>query len=687
MKKFFIFKKVIAAILLLGMVVSLAACRGNPNDAYSSLSSEMIIIQYQDDLHTDNDTSDTEHNSSEADMSSSEEEETSNNISTGDSSIENSSSHQNSKPSSNTIDTTDSNNESHDDISSDSDESSSDSDSSYEDNTSSQEESFQKPEIHIEIGQSVSYKPDNTDAKGLTLTNTNTFVINTKNTGKTVTSLFNNINLWNVGTPSVNYQYNIYDFVDYVQLMQCSGGTYGRDLFKNPSDTSVLDDYDFTRLISACEGILKLGAKPHLKLGSVPMKFTSDYDVCYFNMNANPPDDYGVYYDYIYALAKALVDEFGRQEVLSWRFGVMTEYENKDWFIAKSGDANDTKIAFFKLYDYTVQALIDAIGKDVFVGAHSMTCSEGMWDEAEFIEHVAQGTNYATGKKGTKISYLSASFYHQVAGTTAGKRDKDFVETMGYLQDAAKKYGLDDLIFGIDEGRMLDGLNEGRNSFDLNNRVVGYSYQGAFDARLFKQAVENDIDYFSSWNFISCDMPTVSYYVAKHTSEFKGSKQLNTVKKTTSSREADIQAVSAYDSKTKTLRIMAYNFKNSYDYSEQAKISFEITTPIQSGNAVITKRYIGDDCNYFDEWLSDRKTYNITNDMFNWSPDDPGIEAFLNSATEELKNTYYEKLKPKYIEASKLKPKVQNAYVSQGKLAINDTLDGNSVVFYEIKFD
>ena len=547
-------------------------------------------------------------------------------------------------------------------------------------NTSSQ---VNQQEIIIE---SVNpYRKDNTDPDGLPLGNVNQFTVDTTSYGKTVNSLFDNINLWNVGAPSKDSNYNIFEFTDYVQLMQCSGGTGSRDLFINPADSTVLDDYNFTRLVNACRGIINMGAKPHLKLGGVPLKYSQNYQNGAFGMNTNPPDDYNVYYDYIYALAKELVNTFGKQEVLSWRFGVMTEYENKDWFMHPSGDAEQTKIAYFKLYDYTVQALIDAIGNDVFVGAHSMTVTEGQWDEAEFIKHVAQGTNYATGKKCTKINFLAASYYQDVAGAPTPKSQKDFVETINYLRDNAKKYGLNNLVYGIDEGRMLQGINSGSDSFALNTRTVGYTYQGAFDARLFRDAVLNDIDYFSSWGFVNSGLPSISYYIAKHTAEFKGMKHLTTQKTATSSRDADIQAVSAYDPDTKILRIMAYNFKNSYDYKDNAKLSFSINAPVSSGNVKITKRFVDDNCNYFDEWLEDRKTYNITDDKFSWSPDDPGIEIFL-SRMPSLENTYRNTLKPKYQQAAKLTPKTQNATVSGGKLNIEDTLMGNGVVFYEIQF-
>ena len=241
------------------------------------------------------------------------------------------------------------------------------------------------------------------------------FSVDTSVKGATLGNVVNNVNIWSIeGNPFVgaktNEENNIFEFVEYIQFMECSGGTETRDLFKDPLDKTVLDDYDFTLLIDNCRGVVELGAKPLLKLGNVPLKFSKDAttDVG-FNMNPYPPDDYNVYYNYIYALAKALVDEFGKDEVLTWRFGCMTEYENAAWFFAGDEDPELSAESYCKLYDYTVQALIDAIGEDVFVGAHSMTVTEGHWDEAVFIEHIAKGTNYANGETGTRVCFLSAS--------------------------------------------------------------------------------------------------------------------------------------------------------------------------------------------------------------------------------------------------------------------------------------
>ncbi len=520
------------------------------------------------------------------------------------------------------------------------------------------------------------------------------FTVDTSVKGATLGNVVNNINIWSIeGNPfvdkTINEENNIFEFVDYVQFMQCSGGTETRDLFKNPNDKTVLDDYDFTPLINNCRGVVELGAKPFLKLGSVPLKFSKNATTDRgFNMNPYPPDDYNVYYDYIYALATALVDEFGKAEVLSWRFGCMTEYENADWFFAGDEDPELSAESYCKLYDYTVAALQDAIGENVFVGAHSMTVTEGLWDEAEFIKHCANGTNYKTGKKGTRICYLSASFYDSTPGEyTDGKT---LPETIEYLRETAESVGLNDLIYGIDEGRILEGNSSGRDSSALLTRTCGYTYQGAYDARLIAQMFNSGIDYFSAWSYLSGGFfdgnPTVSYHVAQNAAKFKGAKLVETKKSLGGYMfGTEVEAVSAYNEETETLHIMAYNFKNDVEYNKKAEVSININADTFSGEKVKVKAYVIDDnCNYFDEWVKDRETYGITDDCFAWSPDDPSIDSEITLADKKARDVYFDELYDKYTECSRLEPIETEAKIVDGQITLDITLEPNAVVFYEI---
>lgn len=526
------------------------------------------------------------------------------------------------------------------------------------------------------------------------LVNNHEFVIDASQCGEVLVNPASNANIWSIdGNPFVNQkineEYNVFEFVDYIQFMQCTGGNADRDLFIDPYDKTVLDDYDFTVLIDNCRGVIELGAKPFLKLGSVPLKYSAKADPnAYFGTNIYPPDDYNVYYNYIAAIAQALCDEFGKEEVLTWRFGVMTEYENADWFMANSGDPDESAIEYCKLYDYTVAALTDVIGNDIFVGAHSMTVTEGLWDEEIFIKHCAQGTNYKTGEKGSRLCYLSASFYDIRPGEYTG--GKTLAETINYLRSTAEKYGFDNLIYGIDEGRILYGNSSGTIGNELNTRTCGFTYQAGYDARMYKTMFENDINYFSSWSYLSNGLvdgyPTVSYHVAQNAAKFDSARLAKTEKtKRGFVPEAEVEAISAFNDSTNTLHIMAYNFKNKVDYTAPADISMTVKAPQFNGKKVkITAYVIDDDCNYFDEWQEDRVKYGIGDDCFAWSPDDPNLDNPTTLNDPEAIAVYRSELRDKYIECSKLTPTEQTVTVENGEIALDITLDPNAVVFYEI---
>ena len=519
-----------------------------------------------------------------------------------------------------------------------------------------------------------------------------TFTVDTSVLGEELPNVKSNLNCFGgrfSEDPAINVEYDPYGFIEYIQLMECTGGNKNRDLFRDPDDFTVLDDYDFAPLVSSCRGILKTGAKPLLKLGNVPAKLSrktleaSGEDLGAFSVNIYPPDDYNEYYTYIYAVANALVEEFGLEEVRTWRFGVMTEYENADWFRVPGGDPEKTAEAYCKLYDYTVQALIDVIGPDVFVGAHSMTCTEGLWDEKMFIRHCAAGTNYATGETGTRVCYLSASYYEVAPGDRGST--KSIPEIMAELRDTAEQAGLTDLIYGVDEGRILLGLRSGADSSELHSRTVGYTYQAAFDARLVKQMFDSGMDYFSSWEYCSLPdnrgNPLVSYYVAKYAAAFKGARlaDVQTARKGLIPK-AEVEASAAYDEESGTLRIMAYNYKNKTDYRANAELTFRVNAPqFANGEARVTVYMIDDDCNWFDEWDAERESLGFTDDVFSWSPDD-GCPTFKTAEARAK----FEALTDYYSSYCRLEPRSCTVTVKNGAFTLKTDLAPNAVAFFEV---
>lgn len=516
------------------------------------------------------------------------------------------------------------------------------------------------------------------------------FSVDIRERGTVIGNKVSNSNLWSLngllGEISINETADATVFTEYIQLMTATGGNAERDLFVNPLDRNALDDYDFSPLIAACGKILELGAKPHIKTGAVPLKLTTDPVLGVFGVNVYPPDDFEQYYTYISAIAQALVDEFGRDELLTWRFGVLTEYENKDWFMAKSGTPADSKVAFCKLYDYTVAALQDSIGQNVFVGAHSMSVAEGLWDERDFIEHCANGTNHKTGQTGTRICFLNASFYDSKPGEFG---DLTLPETISILRKKAESAGLNNLIYGVDEGRILSGTR-GAVAGDLNLRISGFTYQAGYDARLLKQMVDCDIDYFSSWGTTTNGhwggLPTVSFHVADRFYAMAGAERAAVKKCFLNLAQAEVDAVAGWDNGTNTIHIMAYNFKNKLDYKYSADMKFIINAPQFDGRRVLVTKYtIDDNANFFDDWQLDRNRYHITDDCFTWSPDDPAVDTSTTLTTQWARDIYFNELRPKYETAAMLVPVSETLTVTDGHITLRAAAAPNAVVFFEIK--
>lgn len=506
-------------------------------------------------------------------------------------------------------------------------------------------------------------------------------------TKSVIPNIASNINIWQIGNSFVNPtiefpEYNEFRFVKWVQLMLCSGGSETRDLFKRPNDRTTLADYNFDLLIKNCEGILKLGAKPFLKLGAVPLKLSTDPSINNSGFNMYPPDSYEQYYSYIKSLVIALVEQFGKKEVASWRFCCLDEYENGSVFRARSGDPHDSFVEYCKMYDYTVQALTDVLGDKVFVGAHSMSVLDGLWDERNFIEHVAKGQNYANGGIGTRISFLSVSFYDNAPGNLSYK---SLANTVVPLMDKAKECGLNNLIYGVDEGRVLSG-SKGQQSSSLNSRSTGYTWQAAEDARLFSQAIDLGMDYFSVWSYLTGGnlhgFPTVSYHVASNLAKFAGYKRINVVYPLFNDKDKEIGCIAGV--KKDTVRLMIYNFTTDIHSKGTDEIMLNFQMPFSSPQAKMIKWLVNDDCNYFDEWQEDRKVYNISNDAFLWSPDDGQVEVSIILNDAKAKKIYREQLREQYIKCSELKPEISSVKIQSRKYSETIKLARNNVLFIQI---
>ena len=525
------------------------------------------------------------------------------------------------------------------------------------------------------------------------------FTVDINKTGNPVKDVFSTINQWDYGwywthfadDQPANYFNENYSFAKTVQLMTATGGSEERDLFIDPLDRTVTDDYKFDSLIQACRNVVNQGLTPYIKTGNVPLKLSANpYISTSYGVNVRPPYDYELYYDYIKAIADALVLEFGINEVKTWYWCVLTEFENRDWFHVEGDRTGDlTKQAYLKLYDYTTAALADVIGEDnLIIGAHAMVWEPlQAWDPRDLLTHCATGTNNVTKQTGTKIDFITYSIYDQTVGNLGSNREFALTNSLNFLRDRAISVGLTDLMYGIDEGYILSGSDN--RHFQLSHMTAA-TYQGAYMARHFKQALDTGLDWYSIWLYntdaiwglgdVAAD--AVSTHIARLGSRMTGDRRVDVVKSGASAVAANqVDAMASFDSNTGTARVMAYNFNESRTASSSESVGITLSNvDANIGNTVNVRQwYVDDDCNWFRSWTADSSSLGANDYVFSRD----NIQQPISISSDRGKNLWYANIS-RYIDMSRLKYTDSKEVITDNKLILDATIKNHGVVFFEI---
>jgi xylan 1,4-beta-xylosidase len=167
--------------------------------------------------------------------------------------------------------------------------------------------------------------------------------------------------------------------------------------------------YDWTILDRIFDTYLDRGLKPYVEIGFMPKALsikpepyqhrwtpTAKYDEIYTGWSY-PPKDYAKWAELVYQWAKHCGEKYGQDEVERWYWEVWNESNIGYW----RGSRED----FFKLHDYALDAVRRAVPK-ARVGGPDMAGSDPKYMRA-FFEHCLRGTNYATGKIGTPLDFVS----------------------------------------------------------------------------------------------------------------------------------------------------------------------------------------------------------------------------------------------------------------------------------------
>jgi xylan 1,4-beta-xylosidase len=166
--------------------------------------------------------------------------------------------------------------------------------------------------------------------------------------------------------------------------------------------------YDWTIVDRIFDTYLERGVRPYVQIGFMPKDLSvkpdpyqhkwkpgAKYEDIYTGW-AHPPKDYQKWADLVFAWTRHCVEKYGRAEVESWYWQTWNEPNIGYW--------RGTREDFQKLHDYSIDAVRRALptarvgGPDTAGGGRYLR---------EFLEHCVRGDNYATGKKGTPLDFVS----------------------------------------------------------------------------------------------------------------------------------------------------------------------------------------------------------------------------------------------------------------------------------------
>ena len=181
-----------------------------------------------------------------------------------------------------------------------------------------------------------------------------------------------------------------------------STGAYSEDERGNPV-------YNWTILDRIFDTYLERGVRPYAQIGFMPKDLsikpepyqhkwtpTAKYDEIFTGW-AYPPKDYAKWAELVYQWVKHCVERYERAELESWYWETWNEPNIGYW--------RGTPEEFRKLHDYAIDAVRRAL-PTAKVGGPDVAGNGGKFTQ-DFIEHCLHGTNYATGKIGTPLDFVS----------------------------------------------------------------------------------------------------------------------------------------------------------------------------------------------------------------------------------------------------------------------------------------
>jgi len=175
-------------------------------------------------------------------------------------------------------------------------------------------------------------------------------------------------------------------------------------------DNSGNPVYDWTLMDSIIDRYIERGLKPLVEIGFMPKALSTNPEPYQHSWGEKgplwtgwtyPPKDYKKWAELVYQWVQHSIERYGKDEVTSWLWETWNEPNIGYW--------SGTQEEYFKLYDYTVDAIKRACPECIVGGPHTTNPND---EKAytfliNFLKHCLRGTNYVTGEKGSPLEFVA----------------------------------------------------------------------------------------------------------------------------------------------------------------------------------------------------------------------------------------------------------------------------------------
>ncbi|QDU88422.1 Beta-xylosidase [Pirellulimonas nuda] len=272
---------------------------------------------------------------------------------------------------------------------------------------------------------------------------------------------------------------------------------------------------DFSEALAMLSGIRSCGFTPWIVLDNVPAEMSENPTKNLYG-NTEPPASFDLWSSYVRQFARALVEEFGVEEVAQWRFRVGTEPD------FSPGHWTGTQQQYLKHYDYTVAA-VRSVLPSASIGPGNVIAplrgrKQKSWAPA-IINHCATGTNHVSGSTGTPLDVFGSSYY-----TSVGRSDIQFDAVVEFLREEIGNHPQFDSVpveiheFGI--------LSEGGKQIAGDGTEFGSSWLAHMSEKIYR----NDVRRVYQWDWNTDkggNIPTPLTHVMDMLEEMAGGTRLS----------------------------------------------------------------------------------------------------------------------------------------------------------------